>query len=289
MGIFYDDELYHHGILGMKWGIRRYQPYQKGYTGNGREVGQAARSGKPSLFASKAPDYKEAKKTRNNLTRTTSALGLVKASANKKADKLERKAEKNPTEQNVSKAKAARSEASKWDREYASQESKLNKHVSDMQSKYGKNVKGVSYQSMKTGKGKKQNIVNNGKLNRILGTASNIVSGATSGYVGAKYGRAMGLNRAASAGLGAASALAGYGASKGANAIRRGLERAITKSVVKGTYKRGGNATDLNRNLRAARAAIGGQYVAGIPGAVAGAVGSGVVNASEKRKKKRNQ
>ena len=39
----YSNDLYHHGILGQKWGLRRFQPYPKGYNGPGKTIGEASK------------------------------------------------------------------------------------------------------------------------------------------------------------------------------------------------------------------------------------------------------
>lgn len=97
--ILTDDYLEHHGILGMHWGIRRFQPYPEGHKG-GKEVGQAAKPRKRKLskkakerqrMRSEAADLKaqtmldearaeaaKAKLAADSLERTTGTRGVKK-------------------------------------------------------------------------------------------------------------------------------------------------------------------------------------------------------------------
>lgn len=43
LNILRTDVICHHGVLGMRWGIRRYQPYEKGYSGAGKFIGDVKR------------------------------------------------------------------------------------------------------------------------------------------------------------------------------------------------------------------------------------------------------
>lgn len=56
-----DDTLTHHGVMGMKWGIRRYQPYEKGKSG---------------IFKGRTPKTKPETRNKKNIKAASKASGM---------------------------------------------------------------------------------------------------------------------------------------------------------------------------------------------------------------------
>lgn len=112
----FDDELYHHGILGQRWGHRRYQYEDGSWTPEGRErYGEGGAREKSDAQKYKAKVSYNTQKYKANL----------KSKAQKEKDKRAAKEERVRIKENAKSSRIARKEQAKFDKLNKKEEAKL--------------------------------------------------------------------------------------------------------------------------------------------------------------------
>lgn len=153
MFIPYDErqELYHHGILGMHWGIRRYQPYPQGEK-KGKEVGAALQVKQRPKKRKLSKDAKMRAKMRNDIKNQELRTKLEAAKNEKRVEKDKQRAMKSMSEVEKYQAQTAKDKAAAEAARasVARREAEQAEYVSKEQ----KSSRKVAYGSFKTEYGK---------------------------------------------------------------------------------------------------------------------------------------
>jgi hypothetical protein len=148
----YEDQLMHYGVMGMHWGIRRYQPYPAAYDGDGKYIGDKALKNK--LRKARGDMYY----ARDNATNLGRAMLYSKKKLKKYADKANRKTSedtdfaKRSTRKAEINAEAAAKTHAEIAKAYKNAEKYANNMIKEFKKQYGdENVRDLEYTTAKDG------------------------------------------------------------------------------------------------------------------------------------------
>lgn len=144
------NELYHYGILGMKWGVRRYQNADGTLTSEGRKRARQ--------------EYKQDNKDAFEYGKNATIYGHATAKSMQRTIKLENKLSKKYEKDPEGTKRSTQSLRKKWDassettvafaKQYADSKAKAEEHCKSLIEKYGKEaVSSIEYKDVKLPKG----------------------------------------------------------------------------------------------------------------------------------------
>lgn len=185
-----EEELYHYGVKGMKWGVRRYQ----------NEDGSISKADKKKA----KQEYKSDNKIAYELGKKATIYGHAAAKSLKRTAKLEQKLvkqyEKDPsgskrrTQSLKKKSDASAKTSQELTEKYKKLQNLAEKHCDSLMKKYGKEaVSGIKYKDKKTVRNNpdKKFRTMNEKTNKmsdwVIAGAMTLTSAAVSNAMGAKY------------------------------------------------------------------------------------------------------